>query len=141
MRENQLSALSGCVPSAIRRALGILPMLVRNAAIILSALDASHCAGSSASIRVGASPCARLGSLPMHRTAAPVGLWTMLARCGVSFTWNIALSSEPPCRALRNASTWSNAILAWLRLDATIIVSPRDCRKHAVNRRRSNRRA
>ena len=38
-----------------------------------------HCAGSSARIRDGARPCARLGSLPSARTVAPVCLSSTLA--------------------------------------------------------------
>ena len=74
---NQCHSNAGRVPSAIIREPGIFPIAVRSAATIRSAVDGSHCAPSSASTRRGASPCARRGSEPMHRTRAPVALFVM----------------------------------------------------------------
>ena len=71
----------GRVPSATNRENGCLPAAVRKAATMRSPVFSGHCAGSSASTRTGASPCARRGSLPMQRTRAPV------SRCSIRACW------------------------------------------------------
>ena len=84
-----------------------------------------HCAGSSASTNAGAKPCARRGSLPRHRTRAPVCRSSMLACCAVSQIRNRFGSWASHGRT--NARMCSNATRACWKLDATITISPRRC--------------
>ena len=76
--------------------------------------------------RNGASPCARLGSLPMHFRVAPVWWLTTCALLAESCTRHRLLSSnDSPCLARRNAKTSLKIIRDWSKLEATATTSPR----------------
>ena len=80
-------------------------------------------AGSSARTIDGARPAARAGSLPMHRTRAPVSRSSIIALCVLSQILNLSGSCSIDGPA--NAKMWSNTIRACPNDDATQRTSPR----------------
>ena len=121
IRANQCSSCAGFVPMATNLQLGCFPAAVRSAASIRSDLLGSHCAGSSARIKHGASPWARRGSEPRTRTRAPVSLFSTRPLCAVSQTRQTGLEIRGPMKA----TTCSKAIRACSNVEATTRVSPR----------------
>ena len=108
---------------------GCLPAAVRSAETIFSPVVFGHCAGSSARTKVGARPCARFGSEPIHLIRAPVALCSILACCAVSQTRHFRSGTRRARSASsssdRNAWQCSNDMRACSKLEATITVSPR----------------
>lgn len=112
-------------PVARMREPGILPIAVASAARILSEIPGGHCAGSSAMTSRGASPCARAGSLPMHRTRAPVGRYSTVATFAESCRRQSLRTVRSWPSSSRNARTCSKTIRPWANEDATHTTSAR----------------
>ena len=94
MTRNQWAASAGLVPSATNLLWGCLPSAVLSADLIASLVVLGQELGSSAKTSTGAKPIARFGSLPMHRTLEPDGLYSILAFWAVSQTRHFFLLSK-----------------------------------------------